>query len=77
MLISLVCFLSAEFGMKEDLRKIEAGGVSSRELYVKREYIWFLPSSAPSYYSPLFTDLPNPDCDKMQIGTIFCFPFLI
>lgn len=76
MLISLVCFLSAEFGMKEDLRKIEAGGVSSRELYVKREYssevtdqliqiiIWFLPSCAPLCFSPVaVTDLPNSDCD--------------
>lgn len=40
-LISL-CFLSAEFGMKEDLRKIEAGGISSRDLYVKREFQFLL-----------------------------------
>lgn len=33
-----MCFLSAEFGMQQDLRKMEVGGVSSRDLYVKREY---------------------------------------
>lgn len=32
------CVLSAEFGMKDDLRKMEVGGVSSRDLYVKREF---------------------------------------
>ena len=36
--VSLVCFLFAEFGMKDDLRKMEVGGVSSRDLYVKREF---------------------------------------
>lgn len=36
--LTLTCFLSAEFGMKEDLRKMEVGGVSSRDLYVKREF---------------------------------------
>lgn len=29
-------FFLAEFGMKEDLRKVEAGGVTSQDLYVKR-----------------------------------------
>lgn len=37
--MSRACFLSAEFGMNEDLRKMEVGGVSSRDLYVKRELI--------------------------------------
>lgn len=30
--------LLIEFGMKDDLRKIEVGGVSSHDLYVKREF---------------------------------------
>lgn len=30
--------LFTEFGMKDDLRKIEVGGVSSHDLYVRREY---------------------------------------
>lgn len=30
--------LLTEFGMKDDLRKIEVGGVSSHDLYVKREF---------------------------------------
>lgn len=36
-LFQLLSLLS-EFGMKDDLRKIEVGGVSSHDLYVKREY---------------------------------------
>lgn len=35
---SLSCFCYPEFGMNEDLRKMEAGGVSSQDLYVKRLY---------------------------------------
>lgn len=31
-------FFFAEFGMKEDLRKMEVGQVSSRDLYVKCEF---------------------------------------
>lgn len=30
--------LLTEFGLKDDLRKIEVGGVSSHDLYVKREF---------------------------------------
>lgn len=30
--------LLTEFGMKDDLRKIEVGGVSCHDLYVKREF---------------------------------------
>jgi len=45
MLNLCMCFLSAEFGMKDDLRKMEVGGVSSRDLYVKRELDCWLNSS--------------------------------
>lgn len=40
--VSLLCFLSAEFGMKEDLRRMEARGISSWDLYVKREFDYLL-----------------------------------
>lgn len=33
----LLLISSTEFGMKDDLRKMEVAGVSSRELYVKRK----------------------------------------
>lgn len=48
MLILLLCFPSAEFGMKDDLRKMEVGGVSSRDLYVKREFDFSLNSRHPN-----------------------------
>ena len=38
--LSFPPFLSpAEFGLREDLRKMEVAGVSSKELYVKRELV--------------------------------------
>lgn len=35
--IFLLLISSSEFGMKDDLRKLEVAGMSSRELYVKRK----------------------------------------
>lgn len=40
--LSVGLYLSPkEFGMREDLRKMDVVGVSSRELYAKREYLSF------------------------------------
>ena len=36
-----LCLSPKEFGMREDLRKMEVVGVSSRELYAKRESLSF------------------------------------
>lgn len=36
--VFMLLILSLEFGMKDDLRKMEVAGVSSRELYVKRKH---------------------------------------
>lgn len=47
--IFLTVFPPLEFGMKDDLRKMEVAGVSSRELYVKRKNV--------SHAAHLFIDM--------------------
>lgn len=57
-----MCFPSAEFGMKDDLRKMEVGGVSSRDLYVKREFDVWLNSFHVAHESIQWSirSIPNP-----------------
>ncbi|XP_029290296.1 LOW QUALITY PROTEIN: F-box only protein 31 [Cottoperca gobio] len=58
----------AEFGMKEDLRKMEVGGVSSRDLYVKRinprvksgRFMKLLPDYEPMDYRDVYAHLLHP-----------------
>uniref|UniRef100_A0A673BX36 F-box domain-containing protein n=1 Tax=Sphaeramia orbicularis TaxID=375764 RepID=A0A673BX36_9TELE len=57
-----------EFGMKEDLRKMEVGGVSSRDLYVKRvnprvksgRFMKLLPDYEHMDYKDVYTHLLHP-----------------
>uniref|UniRef100_A0A3P8SGI0 F-box protein 31 n=1 Tax=Amphiprion percula TaxID=161767 RepID=A0A3P8SGI0_AMPPE len=57
-----------EFGMKEDLRKMEAGGVSSQDLYVKRvnprvksgRFMKLLPDYEHMDYRDVYTHLLHP-----------------
>ncbi|XP_041651862.1 F-box only protein 31 isoform X1 [Cheilinus undulatus] len=57
-----------EFGMKEDLRKMEVGGVSSRDLYVKRvnprvksgRFMKLLPDYEHMDYRDIYTCLLHP-----------------
>ncbi|CAI5664593.1 F-box only protein 31 isoform X1 [Oreochromis niloticus] len=57
-----------EFGMKEDLRKVEAGGVTSQDLYVKRvnprvksgRFMKLLPDYEHMEYRDVYTHLLHP-----------------
>ncbi|XP_038156015.1 F-box only protein 31 isoform X1 [Cyprinodon tularosa] len=57
-----------EFGMKEDLRKMEAGGVTSKDLYVKRviprvksgRFMKLLPDYEHMDYKDVYTHLLHP-----------------
>lgn len=53
--------LLTEFGMKDDLRKIEVGGVSSHDLYVKREfqYTAMSPEEGISMHAPGKQDISS------------------
>lgn len=53
--------------MKEDLRKIEAAGVSSRDLYVKREFDLISPISLVHSYSIMVSAF------ELSPPHIFCF----